>query len=115
MKNLFLLISFMLFSQSVFACDATLIPRKDYIVITSEPVKNLSFQDEHILSGQKLFSIFSEKNQIILKPKNIGKTKLVINDKEYLIEVSKEQKEEWNIEDFSCLEIDIPPKDEVKQ
>ena len=114
MKNIFLFVLFILFAQGVLACDATLIPQKDYIIVLSEPVKKLSFQNEYILTGQKLFSIFSDKKQIILKPKNIGKTKLLINDKEYFIEVSNEQQEEWNITDIYCLEIDTPPIEEVK-
>lgn len=109
MKKIFLILVILIFAQCTFACDATLYPRKDYIVITQNPIKILKIEDENILSGQIIATLFSAKNQLILKPKNIGKTKLFLNDKTYRIEVSKEQKEEWNILDVNCLEIDNPP------
>lgn len=109
MKKIFITILMLLVSQTVFACDATLIPDKNYFVITQTPVRQLKTADKTILSAQIMASIFGDKNQIILTPKNIGKTRLFVNDKSYLIEVSREQKEEWNIEDIKFLEIDNPP------
>ena len=108
MKKLVIIFSILFFAQACFACDATLYPRKNYLVIAPYQIKTLKFENEAILSGQLMASIFAEKNQLILKPKNIGKTKLFINGQSFLIEVSKEQKEEWNIKDFSCDQIDLP-------
>ena len=91
-----------------FACDATLCPDKSYVVLSSCPVENLKFENEKILSGEVLTSIFGEKNQIILKPQKIGKTQMTLNGDVYKIEVSREQKEEFNIEKLVIDEIDTP-------
>ena len=114
MKKLILIFFIFLLGSVSFACDATLYPRKNYLVIAPYQIKTLKFENEVILSGQLMASIFADKNQLILKPKNIGKTKLFINDRTFLIEVSREQKEEWNVKDFSCVEIDTPT-DETKK
>lgn len=109
MKRLFLAVLTVLFFANVcVACDATIYPRKNYLVVAPYQINSLKFENEVILSGQLMASIFAEKNQLILKPKNIGKTKMFINDKTFLIEVSQEQKQEWNIKDFTCVEIDNP-------
>lgn len=110
MKKLLIILAFFLISQSAFSCDATISPQKNYLVVTNSKIKNIKFENESILTGQVIRGIFSEKNQIVLKPKNIGKTKITINEQTYLIEVSNEQKEEWNISDITCLDIDSPPE-----
>lgn len=110
MKKILTILAFFLIFQSAYCCDATIAPQKNYLIMTNSKIKNLKFEDEKILSGQVIRSIFSDKNQAILKPKNIGKTKLTINEKIYLIEVSNEQKEEWHIQDIDCWDIDSPPR-----
>jgi hypothetical protein len=110
LKKLLIILAFFLISQSAYCCDATISPQKDYFIVTNSKIKSIKFEDENILSGQVIKGIFSEKNQAILKPKNFGKTKVTINEKIYLIEVSNEQKEEWNIPEIVCLDIDSPPK-----
>ena len=112
MNRLFLTVLMLLFFSNVcIACDATIYPRKNYLVLAPYQINSLKFENESILSGQLMASIFAEKNQLILKPKNIGKTKMFINDKSFLIEVSQEQKQDWNIKDFTCVEIDNPFED----
>ena len=108
MNKLILIFFILLLGNVCIACDATIYPQKNYLVIAPFQIKTFKIENEVILSGQLMTSIFSEKNQLILKPKNIGKTKIFINDKVFLIEVSAEQKEEWNISDITCLEIDKP-------
>lgn len=110
MKKILTILAFFLISQSAFCCDATISPQKNYLIITNSKIKSFKSENENILSGQVIKGIFSDKNQAILKPKKVGKTKLTINEQTYLIEVSNEQQEEWNISDIGCLDIDNPPK-----
>lgn len=109
MKKICLIFSFLIFSTTaVIACDATLSRDKSYVVITNFAIEKLKINDEKILSGEVLPSIFGEKNQLIIEPKGIGKTQIEINNTVYNIEVSREQKEAWNINGTVIDEIDIP-------
>lgn len=72
MKKIFLLINLIIFVQlQVFALE-------DCIIYSENPVKSVYSEDENVLEIIPLYNIDNTKNTMILRPKQAGKTLIII-------------------------------------
>lgn len=89
---------------------------QDYIITTEKKVGSSFVKDEKILTLAPFFTIFNEKNVLILHPKTLGKTEFRIfcEEKEYIFDTevkSKIENEQFPIKKdiFEIHLLDIPP------
>ncbi len=123
-KKIILLTIFLLFGTNCFALESFEIHLgKNYILSTQSIVESLAVSDSEIINVSPFFTIFNEKNVILVQPLKIGKSNLTIfTDKgdvkfEIAVKPSVEHEELPLIENeiFELLLLDSPPViDEIK-
>lgn len=103
------ILTILLLSSPVFAFE-------DYMIISNHPVKFVRAQDKEILDVFVLSTIDNQKKNIIITPKKVGKTKIVVNfanneDSEKIDVKVTENRTFMNVpSDFKLFLLDVPPK-----
>lgn len=117
-KRAFLLVSLVLLQGSCFAVESLNINLgRDYLITNSKPMNSTIVKNPNIVTVTPFFTIFNEKNVLMLHPEKIGKTEFTIfmNDGDYIFSVTvspkcpdKEVKAVKKGE-FEVTELDKPP------
>ncbi|HNW26161.1 MAG TPA: pilus assembly protein N-terminal domain-containing protein [Candidatus Gastranaerophilaceae bacterium] len=123
-KKIILLTIFLLFGTNCFALESFEIHLgKSYILSTQSIVETIAVSDSEIVNVSPFFTIFNEKNVILVQPLKMGKSNLTIftgkGDVKFEITVKPSVKYEelprLQNEIFELLLLDTPPViDEIK-
>ena len=78
-KKLCLILVFILSPAFCFGADTlNLNLERDYLVTTEKAIKSNNVENPQILSASPFFTIFNEKNMLMVHPKKVGKTNFTI-------------------------------------
>lgn len=85
---------------------------EDYIIVSDKPVESVSSGDKNVLEVFPFFTIGNEKNTILVKIKNAGKTDIFITTREGFDKINvniDDKKTAFSKNDgFTYLPLDIP-------
>lgn len=117
-KKIILLTIFLLIGTSCFALESFKIHLgKNYLLSTQNIVETIAVSDSEIVNVSPFFTIFNEKNIILMQPLKTGKSNLTFfTDKgdikfEVIVKIAdpKEELPELQNENFELLLLDSPP------
>lgn len=88
---------------------------EDYMIVSEQPVKTVTVQNENIVNVKPVFTIDNQKKLLIVTPKKSGKTKIYVTSADKVsmldIKVTSKTTKITPHDGFEYYTIDIPPEE----
>lgn len=97
------------------SCTLPAMAFEDYMIVSEQPVKSVTVQNENIVNVKPIFTIDNQKKLLIVTPKKTGKTKVYITSAGKVsmldIKITSKTTKLTPHEGFEYYTIDIPPEE----